>query len=78
VLQPGREVARDRRKAATISDIGKYAQILSSLATLVVASEILYQGRQARKVCDVTDRRLLALLVACLRGVSRPVSRAAG
>ena len=42
--------------AATISDIGIYAQVLSSLATLVVASGILYQGRQARKARDDTDR----------------------
>ncbi len=42
--------------ATTISDIGIYAQILSSFATLVVASGILYQGRQARKARDDTDR----------------------
>ena len=37
-------------------DIGVMAQILSSLATLVVACGILYQGRQARKARDDTDR----------------------
>jgi hypothetical protein len=37
-------------------DIGVMAQILSSLATLVVASGILYQGRQARKARDDQDR----------------------
>ena len=37
-------------------EIGVIAQILSSLATLVVASGILYQGRQARKARDDEDR----------------------
>ena len=37
-------------------DIGVIAQILSSLATLVVACGILYQGRQARKARDDQDR----------------------
>src|ERR687886_2326775 len=37
-------------------DIGVMAQILSSLATLVVACGILYQGRQARKAHDDQDR----------------------
>ena len=37
-------------------DIGVMAQILSSLATLVVACGILYQGRQARKARDDQDR----------------------
>ena len=33
--------------AAAIMDIGVMAQILSSLATFVVAAGILYQGREA-------------------------------
>jgi len=37
-------------------DIAVLAQVLSSLATLVVASGILYQGRQARKARDDEDR----------------------
>jgi hypothetical protein len=37
-------------------DIAVVAQLLSSLGTLVVASGILYQGRQARKARDDTDR----------------------
>ena len=37
-------------------DIGVMAQILSSLATFVVAAGILYQGRQARKARDDQDR----------------------
>jgi hypothetical protein len=37
-------------------DIAVLAQLLSSLGTLVVASGILYQGRQARKARDDTDR----------------------
>jgi hypothetical protein len=37
-------------------DIGVMAQILSSLATFVVACGILYQGRQARKARDDQDR----------------------
>ncbi len=37
-------------------DIGVLAQILSSLATFVVASGILYQGRQARKARQDQDR----------------------
>ena len=50
------EAGRFEKGATTISDIGIYAQILSSFATLVVASGILYQGRQARKARDDTDR----------------------
>ena len=49
---PGRKPVEPRRRAVAISDIGIYAQVLSSLATLVVASGILYQGRQARKARD--------------------------
>jgi hypothetical protein len=37
-------------------DIAVVAQLLSSLGTLVVATGILYQGRQARKARDDTDR----------------------
>ena len=37
-------------------EIAVVAQLLSSLGTLVVASGILYQGRQARKARDDTDR----------------------
>jgi hypothetical protein len=39
-----------------MSNIGITAQVLSSLATLVVALGILYQGRQARKARDDQDR----------------------
>jgi hypothetical protein len=37
-------------------DIATTAQLLSSLATFVVALGILYQGRQARKARDDQDR----------------------
>jgi hypothetical protein len=37
-------------------DLAVLAQLLSSLGTLVVATGILYQGRQARKARDDTDR----------------------
>ena len=37
-------------------DIATAAQILSSLATLVVATGILYQGREARKARNDEDR----------------------
>ena len=37
-------------------EIAVVAQLLSSLGTLVVATGILYQGRQARKARDDTDR----------------------
>ncbi len=37
-------------------DIAVMAQLLSSIGTLVVATGILYQGRQARKARDDTDR----------------------
>ena len=37
-------------------DIATLAQLLSSLATFVVATGILYQGRQARKSRDDQDR----------------------
>jgi hypothetical protein len=37
-------------------DIGVIAQILSSLATFVVAAGILYQGREARKARNDEDR----------------------
>jgi hypothetical protein len=37
-------------------DIGVIAQILSSLATFVVAAGILYQGKEARKARDDQDR----------------------
>src|SRR5215218_9605106 len=37
-------------------DIAVLAQLLSSLGTLVVATGILYQGRQARMARDDTDR----------------------
>lgn len=37
-------------------DVGAIAQILSSLATFVVAAGILYQGREARKARDDQDR----------------------
>jgi hypothetical protein len=37
-------------------DIAVVAQLLSSLGTLIVATGILYQGRQARKARDDTDR----------------------
>jgi hypothetical protein len=39
-----------------VMDIAVLAQLLSSFGTLVVASGILYQGRQARKARDDTDR----------------------
>lgn len=38
--------------AVAIMDIRAMAQILSSLATLVVAAGILYQGREARNARD--------------------------
>ena len=37
-------------------DIAVIAQMLSSLATFVVAAGILYQGREARKARDDEDR----------------------
>jgi hypothetical protein len=37
-------------------DIAVLAQVLSSLATFVVAAGILYQGREARKARNVEDR----------------------
>ncbi len=37
-------------------DLATAAQLLSSIATLVVALGILYQGRQARKARDDQDR----------------------
>jgi hypothetical protein len=37
-------------------DVAVLAQLLSSLGTLVVATGILYQGRQARMARDDTDR----------------------
>jgi hypothetical protein len=37
-------------------DIAVLAQLLSSFGTLIVATGILYQGRQARKARDDTDR----------------------
>ncbi len=37
-------------------DIATAAQVLSSLATLIVATGILYQGREARKARDDQDR----------------------
>jgi hypothetical protein len=39
-----------------VVDIAVLAQLLSSIGTLVVATGILYQGRQARKARDDTDR----------------------
>jgi hypothetical protein len=45
-----------RKGAVKILDIAVIAQLLSSLGTLVVATGILYQGRQARKARDDTDR----------------------
>jgi hypothetical protein len=39
-----------------VMDLAVLAQLLSSLGTLIVASGILYQGRQARKARDDTDR----------------------
>ncbi len=39
-----------------IVEIAVLAQLLSSLGTLVVAAGILYQGRQARKARNDTDR----------------------
>ena len=39
-----------------VMDIAVLAQLLSSLGTLIVASGILYQGRQAHKARDDTDR----------------------
>ncbi len=39
-----------------LMDIATAAQILSSFATLVVATGILYQGREARKARDDEDR----------------------
>src|SRR5918999_1034585 len=47
---------RDAEGAVKTMDIAVLAQLLSSLGTLVVASGILYQGRQARKARDDTDR----------------------
>ena len=38
---------RSGKGAAAIMDIGVMAQILSSLATFVVAAGILYEGREA-------------------------------
>jgi hypothetical protein len=40
----------------TIMDIAVLAQVLSSLATFVVAAGILYQGREARRARDDEDR----------------------
>jgi hypothetical protein len=37
-------------------DIAVLAQVLSSLATFVVAAGILYQGREARRARDDEDR----------------------
>ena len=37
-------------------DIAVLAQVLSSLATSVVAAGILYQGRETRKVRNAEDR----------------------
>jgi len=37
-------------------DIAILAQLLSSFATLIVASGILYQGREARRARDGQDR----------------------
>src|ERR671921_356528 len=37
-------------------DIAVLAQVMSSLATFVVAAGILYQGREARKARDGEDR----------------------
>src|SRR5918998_44894 len=37
-------------------DIAVLAQLLSSLGTLIVATGVFYQGRQARKARDDTDR----------------------
>ena len=37
-------------------DIAVLAQVLSSLATFVVAAGILYQGRKARKARNAEDR----------------------
>jgi hypothetical protein len=48
-LKPG-------KGAVTIMDIAVLAQVLSSLATFVVAAGILYQGREARKARDDEDR----------------------
>ena len=36
-------------------DIAVLAQVLSSLATFVVAAGILYQGREARKARNAED-----------------------
>jgi hypothetical protein len=38
-------------------DIAVLAQVLSSLATFVVAAGILYQGREARKARNDEDRQ---------------------
>jgi hypothetical protein len=38
-------------------DIAVLAQVLSSLATFVVAAGILYQGREARRARDDEDRQ---------------------
>ncbi len=47
---------RAKRGKTKIVDIGTLAQILSSLATFVVAAGILYQGREARKARNDEDR----------------------
>ena len=54
---PGQRPNREPQKGnVVVMDIAVLAQLLSSLGTLVVASGILYQGRQARKARDDTDR----------------------
>jgi hypothetical protein len=51
-------------------DIAVLAHVLSSLATFVVAAEILYQGREARRARDDEDEltahpTALAVTVRC-------------
>src|SRR5215211_1540065 len=48
--------SKSGKGALTIMDIAVLAQLLSSLATFVVAAGILYQGREARKARDDEDR----------------------
>src|SRR5215210_2870984 len=52
----GRNPAEAEKGLVTIMDIAVLAQVLSSLATFVVAAGILYQGREARRARDDEDR----------------------
>jgi hypothetical protein len=52
----GRNPTEPEKGLLTIVDIAVLAQVLSSLATFVVAAGILYQGREARRARDDEDR----------------------